>query len=55
MDWGLAKVLPAGGTADAAAREGRGPDDTVLTVRNGFAADASRAGVCFQNSRLHGS
>jgi eukaryotic-like serine/threonine-protein kinase len=43
VDWGLAKVLRAAGAADRAA-QGRGLDNTMLTVRNGRAANASRAG-----------
>ncbi len=43
VDWGLAKVLRAAGAADRAA-QGRGLDNTMLTVPNGRAANASRAG-----------
>ncbi|MGO9917588.1 MAG: tetratricopeptide repeat protein [Isosphaeraceae bacterium] len=45
MDWGLAKVLPQGGTADES-REGteEAAISVIRTVRSGSDADASRAG-----------
>ena len=45
MDWGLAKVLAAGGAADDERAERRRPTESVIrTVRSGSAADASLAG-----------
>jgi tRNA A-37 threonylcarbamoyl transferase component Bud32 len=45
MDWGLAKVLPQGGTADESRPQPDGAAISVIrTVRTGSGADESRAG-----------
>ena len=44
MDWGLAKVLAAGGAADDERSMQRSDESVIRTVRSGSAADASHAG-----------
>jgi serine/threonine-protein kinase len=45
MDWGLAKVLPKGGTAaDASAGKAEPQETVTVTVRSGSDSDLSRAG-----------
>ncbi len=44
MDWGLAKVLRAGGEVDDDRSMRRGAETVIQTVRSGSDADASRAG-----------
>jgi WD40 repeat protein/tRNA A-37 threonylcarbamoyl transferase component Bud32 len=44
MDWGLAKVLRAGGEADDERSMRRSAETVIQTVRSGSDADASRAG-----------
>ena len=48
MDWGLAKVLPRGGTADdRTIGGGDGPETAVATTRSDSEVDRSRRGACW--------
>ena len=56
MDWGLAKVLPRGGTVeDASAGHTKDQGTVIATARSGTDSDLSQAGSIMGTPVLHGS